>query len=167
MYVAFNEIPVHARIWVYQADRAFAPDEKKLVEEKLKDMCSQWNAHGAPLYCSFALPYDHFVLLAVDESRTGASGCSIDGSVRSLKEIQQITGIGFFNRRNLAFLLHGKPMVIPQSEFKSRWEDGTLTGDTLTFNNLVATKGDWVSGWQVPVKSSWLASLVPKSTVDN
>ncbi len=167
MFIPFKEIPPHARVWVYQADRAFTTDEKALIDEKLTEMCENWNAHGTPLHCSYALPYNHFIVLAVDESKAGASGCSIDGSVRSLKEIQAATGIDFFNRRNLAFLVQQELMVMPQAEFKTRWADQTLTGETLTFNNLVATKADWETGWHVQVKDSWLVTLIPKSAVAN
>ncbi len=95
MHVPFEKLPGHSRLWIYQANRPLTADEKEYLTQGLKDLCDQWSAHGVPLRTSFALPFDRFVVLAVDE---GASGCSIDSSVRFLKGLQEKLGIDFFDR---------------------------------------------------------------------
>ncbi|MBY0434139.1 MAG: hypothetical protein K2U26_08530, partial [Cyclobacteriaceae bacterium] len=156
MYVTFETMPSHARVWVYQAGRSFTVAEQNLIVSSLRQMCEQWKAHGTPLHTSFTLPHNHFLVLAVDKQQAGVSGCSIDGSVRAIKELQQQTGIDFFDRTAIAFYVHGAVVLHPMSQLKFLFESGALSGSSLTFNNLVDTKGDFDSRWLQPVAETWV-----------
>jgi hypothetical protein len=165
MYFPFDSLPAHSRIWIYQANRALSQAESEYVSVHLKKLCEQWTAHNMPLHASFLLSFDHFIILAVDEQQADASGCSIDGSVHFLKSLQQEVGIDFFDRSRVAFLLDAKISLAPLSELKTLFENRTLSADTITFNNAVTTKADWVSHWQGPVRGTWLTRYLPKTVV--
>ena len=165
MYIPFETLPDHSRVWIYQSNRAFTSLEKEGLESGLKALCEQWFAHGTPLHTSYILAFDQFVIMAVDERQHGASGCSIDGSVRFLKELQSKAGLDFFDRSAVAFVVNGKIEVYPLTQLKTLFENQTLTAASVTLNNLVGTKAEWISGWQIPVKNSWLAKYLPKTAV--
>lgn len=165
MYVKFELLPDHSRVWVYQSTRAFTDSEKEELTKGLTSLSNQWSAHGTPLHTSFTIAFDQFVIMAVDEQLQGASGCSIDGSVRYLKSLQSALGLDFFDRSGIAFLENGKVKVYPMTELKSLFDTQTLSAGTITFNNLVNTKAEWSSQWQVAVKNSWMARFLPKMTV--
>ncbi len=154
-----------ARVWVYQANKKFAQDQKEFLSAGLRDLCEEWSAHGAPLHTSFTLSHDQFVIMFVDEQHLGASGCSIDNSVRFLKSLQDKIGLDFFNRTQVAFLLDGSVVLYDLAELKTLFENHTLSGNTITFNNLVNNKEEWEKQWQVPAKNSWMARYLPKSVV--
>ncbi len=155
-------MPGHARLWIYQANRALTASEKEYLGEGLKDLCDQWSAHGVPLRTSYTLPFDRFAVLAVDE---GASGCSIDSSIRFLKGLQGKLGIDFFDRSQVAFLKDGKVISFSLKDLKGMFENQALTADTIAFNNLVVTKEEWEKQWQSTVRDSWIARHLPKSAV--
>ena len=165
MYQSFDSLPAHARLWIYQANRTFNTVEKEQLFNGLKDLCEQWSAHGTPLRTSFTIQFDQFVIMAVDEKVNGASGCSIDGSVRYLKSLQDQLGIDFFDRTCVAFLQEGKIIVHPFAGIRNLFESYTLLAETVTFNNTLTTKGEWEKHWKVPVKESWLARYLPKTAV--
>lgn len=165
MYLPFESMPEHTRLWIYQADRQFEPSEKILLEKGLRNLCDEWAAHGTPLRTSFSIFFNRFVILSVDERAAGASGCSIDGSVRYLKGLQAELGLDFFDRTQVAFFSKNEVLTFPVSALKQLFENGTLTADTLTFNNLVTTLGEWKNSWQIKVKESWLTRYLPKTTV--
>ena len=165
MYRSFDSMPAHARLWIYQANRSFSTAEKEQLFNGLKDLCEQWSAHGTPLHTSFTIQFDQFVIMAVDEKVNGASGCSIDGSVRYLKSLQDQLGIDFFDRTCVAFLQEGKIIVHPVVGIRNLFESYALLAETVTFNNTLTTKGEWEKHWRVPVKDSWLARYLPKTTV--
>src|SRR3954471_24158585 len=98
MYTTFDSMPADSRLWVYQANRKFTSGEKEILEKGLTELCTQWKAHGAPLRTSFTIVYNLFVVIAVDEQVHGASGCSIDGSVRYLHGLQHDLNLDFFDR---------------------------------------------------------------------
>lgn len=164
MYVPFSQMPPHARIWIYQSDASFASSRESLAAG-LRALCEQWMVHGSPLHCSFELLHDHFIVLAADESRAGASGCSIDSSVRALKAIQQSLGIDFFKRTMVAAWVDEHVQLIPRTEIARRILDKTLTPDTPTFNNLISSKGELATSWRIPIRESWVAALIPTDVV--
>src|SRR2546423_1026661 len=148
MYIPFEQLPSHSRVWIYQAGRSFSLVEEKIISESLKDFCSGWVAHGNPLQTSFKIEYNQFIILSVDESSAGASGCSIDGSVRTLKELENQLNINFFDRTKVAFLVDDKIQTYALSQLNSLFESGRLKATTPSFNNLVATKSEWEANWK-------------------
>jgi hypothetical protein len=165
MYLPFETMPGHSRVWVYQANRKFSPGEQQLLSAGLQALCEQWSTHGAPLHTSFSIQHEQFVIMAVDEQHLGASGCSIDGSVHYLIGLQEKLGIDFFDRTRVAFLLNGVVVQHHLAELKTLFQNQILFGDTHAFNNVVGTKSDWEKHWQVEVRNSWLARYLPPSAV--
>jgi hypothetical protein len=165
MYKTFESMPDHARIWIYQANRRLSPTDAAALSSGLTQMCGEWAAHGVPLHTSFKILHDQFIVLAVDEAANGASGCSIDGSVRVLKDLQKGLGLDFFDRATVAFDQDAKVVVYPHAEIRNLLEKKALSADTITFNNTLTTKGELKAGWRVAIKDSWLARYLPKTAV--
>lgn len=163
MFVPFSQLPSTARVWVFQSHRAFTPEEEKEIASRLRAFTEEWVVHGAPLDTSFELPHRHFIVLAADESRQAASGCSIDSSVRVLKEIEQAFDVRLFERDNIGFYIGGNVVLFPLGVLKEKFSDGMLTADTLAFNNLVNTKADFQERWIVRAGDTWLKRYLPKS----
>jgi len=165
MYVPFEHLPDHTRLWIYQADRKFSEVEEKVINEELQIFCELWMAHGNPLNTSFKIERAQFLILAVDEGVTGASGCSIDGSVRLLKSLQERMGIDFLSHSKVAFLIDGDVKLILVRELKQAFTAGILGPGTPTFHLLAGTKGVWERDWILSVEKTWLAKYLPKTPV--
>ncbi len=164
MYSAFESLPPYARIWVYQADRALNEAEATRVHVDIRAFCDGWEVHGQPLKTSYQLVSNQFLILAVDEGVHHASGCSIDGSVRVLKNLQA-QGIHFLDASKIAFLLEEGVVLYSRLELKALFAAGVLTGQTITFNNLVATKHELDTHWKIPVEKSWMAKYLANHTL--
>ncbi len=162
MLVPFEELLPQSKLWVYQTNRVFTKAEKEIIEAAANAFCEQWLAHGHPLKTSFKLLHDHFVVLAVDQSESGASGCSIDGSVRMLKELQAALGIDFFDRSTIAFLVDEKIMLYKVNELRGLFAEGILTGESQAFNNAMSSKADFENTWLTSVNHNWLSKYIPK-----
>jgi len=165
MFVPFASLPDTSRIWTYQSARKFDTQEVKEITKMATSFCEQWTAHGHPLKTSFKIDYQQFLILAVDEASTGTSGCSIDGSVRMLKQLQSDIGTDFFERTKIAFLIENEVTLIDTSLLKKAFADGVLNSASLTFNSLVATKEELEKRWIVPAGKTWLSKYLPKSAV--
>ena len=92
-----------------------------------------------------------------DESASGVSGCSTDGSVRLIKEIEASFKTPLFDRLSLAFLIKEKVQVIPFSQVSYALENHFVDENTLYFNNTVGTKAELETKWIIPLRDSWLA----------
>ncbi|EKB48376.1 hypothetical protein B879_03012 [Cecembia lonarensis LW9] len=150
-------MPDDSRIWVYKADRRFNNSELVFVKEKLEQFCEQWNTHGSLMPTSFDIRFDQVIILAVDESRLGASGCSIDSSVRALKGIEQELGINLLDQGKVGFMNEGSKLEVSQAlGIKSKVEEGILQADTIVLNPVVQRKSDLQNNWMISAKKSWL-----------
>ena len=156
MLIPFKNMPKNARVWIYQANRELNSEESAFAIQESESFCEQWAAHGHELNCSCQLTHNRFLVLAVDELIELPSGCSIDSSVHLMRHLEKNLGIDFFDRTNIPFLRDGNVFMEPLTNLKSKIQKGTITRETLTFNNLVPTIGALESSWTVPVQDTWL-----------
>ena len=166
MLLPFDKLPDHSRLWIYQASRSLNSGEVSIISDKLSAFTSEWSAHGIPLKASFDIRFNQFVILAADEHQQEASGCSIDDSVRTVKEIEETIGnVDLFDRRRIAFLKTNDVITIPMEDLKKEFNNGVWHGGTLVFNNLISKKGELTSGWLVPAEITWLKRYLPSETI--
>ena len=165
MFVPFDSIAGHSRVWIYQADRKISSSEKDIIFKELTAFTEQWQVHGQPMKTSFQVYFDHFIVLAADEGYNAASGCSIDGSVRILKSLGEQLHIDFFDRTKVAFQKDGDIIILQLNSLKQKNKEGQWNGKTVAFNNLVATKDELLTKWQVPAAETWLSRYLSDEKV--
>jgi hypothetical protein len=157
MYLDFKQMPKHARVWVYQADRKLTTEEIIWIKERLEAFCAQWNTHGALMPTSFTIVFDQVIVMSVDESKLGASGCSIDSSVRTLKEIETKLGINLLDQGKVSFQVGGQNFFVTSAfQVKDKIQQGMLNPETLILNPLVKTKEELEEQLLIQAKDSWL-----------
>lgn len=166
MFVPFESLPDHARIWIYQSNRKINSQEVNIISETLAAFTERWSVHGVPMPGSFVIRFDQFIILAADENAVSASGCSIDDSVRTMKDLGKLIGIDLFDRSQIAFKNGENILMVTMSELKKQYQSGVWGNDSLLFNNLINTKGDLDRRWLVPAATTWVSRYIPGETVD-
>lgn len=149
-----------SRVWIYQANRLFSIGEALEIERMIESFRNQWNTHGQSNKNFIQLLFGQFLILMADETSHAISGCSIDSSVRFIKDIETKFKVSMFDRQALAFYVKDKVQVIPMSQLQYAHDNNFISGETLFFNNLVRTRKEFLNQWIVPAKSSWLATKV-------
>jgi hypothetical protein len=157
MYIPFQQLPPHSRIWIYQASRPLTDAEVEALQPVLTRFVEEWSSHGQRLQASAQVFHNQFLVIANDEDVNSPSGCSIDASVRFVKQLEQELHVAFFDRTQLAFLQDGKVVAIPLKAVKEEVSAGSLTPDTLYFDNTVSTAGQLQQAWPRPAKETWLS----------
>ncbi len=154
-------MPDSARVWVYQADQKFTEAEEHAVRDRMRQFCEGWNTHGNLMPTSFELIESQILVLAVDESQLGASGCSIDSSVRTLRDLEHILKINLTDQGKISLKKSsGELRVIPALGVKARVSAGEIDLETQVINPLIQNKADLKNLWQ-PVRNSWLNKYFP------
>ncbi len=156
----FKHLPPSSRVWIYQSDRAFAAQESASIRSEVAAFVSQWLAHKAKVTGDGILLYDRFVILAADEDKLQVSGCSIDSTVRFIKELSNKYQVNFFDRFYTCYLHDGKVEGCNFEIFKERFAQGVVTDETIVFNNLVNTIEGLQNQWQLPLKDSWQSKFL-------
>jgi hypothetical protein len=143
------------RIWIYPCDRKLSEKEKSELSAKLEHFVKNvWAAHNVKLKAAYQIPYDHFIILSVDQEEVTASGCSIDSSVHFMQQIQKEYGLDFFNRQRMMYLKEGEIKSCTLSEIKDLHRSGELTEDTEVFNNTVSDSLAMQRSWKQPFRES-------------
>lgn len=151
----WEDFPDDSRVWIYNSSQAFSNQEVESINLELARFCQDWTSHNNQLFASAKVFHNKFIILMLDESKAGASGCSIDKSVALIKNLQQKYGKDLFNRMNFSFVENGQVISMEKEQFKEAFENGKLNDDTIVFDHLVKTKKALQSEWTKPLKDSW------------
>jgi len=147
------------RIWIYQSNLELTAQEVKQSLDKLSEFTEQWKAHGKQLAARAEVRYGRFIILFLDEEIAAATGCSIDKSVRLLKELQAELNIELFDRMSVAYRQDDAIKVASRSVFENLIEKGEVNENTIVFDNTVSNSEELASRWEVPMKQSWHARV--------
>ena len=156
----YRNLPDHTRVWVYQSNRELTDSEVIDIRNRSAIFAEQWAAHGSKLRAAIEVFYNRFLVIFVDEDHAEASGCSIDSSVQFVRDLEVNHNISLMDRMLLAYKQGDDIKVEKMADFETSMENGTITEETIVFNNLVATKGDFESSWEVKLKDSWHARML-------
>jgi hypothetical protein len=149
-------MPAHARAWIYKAPRALGQAEQRLVRERGAEFTEGWAAHGSPLDACVDVLHDRFVVISVDEEQALASGCSIDKSVAFIKRLEHDLKLMLTDRMVVVYEQDGHIRSCRLQELPELLKSGTITGDTIIFDDLVSTVGELRERFRVPLRASWM-----------
>ncbi len=155
MLADFKDLPDTSRVWVYQANRSFSEDELTELKGLLDEFITQWTAHGSQLKAGYDLPYNRFIIIALDQSQASASGCSIDASVRFIQDLEQKFEVELLDKMNVSYKQGEFVAYKPLQDFRQMAKDKAVSGNTIVFNNLVTNKHEYLHHWEVPASESW------------
>ncbi len=158
----YKELSDNSRVWIYQSDREFSLNEIQKIKNLGEEFLKTWNSHGAALHAAFEIFHNRFIAIFVDENHASASGCSIDKSVHFIKQIENTFSVSLFDRMKIAYRKNSEILTVPFSELAETFSlyFGEGRGEVITFNNLVSTKKEFETNWEIPLNKSWLAQSV-------
>lgn len=155
MYTEYNNLPNSSRIWIYQANRPFLVEELEYISAKALNFTETWQRHGEDLKASFTIKYNQFLIIAVDENFNNVSGCSIDASVRFVQSLEKELNIDLMDKLNVTFKDGDNINTVKLADFQEFAKQGKITNKTIVFNNMVNTKQDIETKWEVTANESW------------
>lgn len=155
-----NNLPSTSRVWIYQSNRILTDADVNKANELIQGFLPQWKSHGKDLAASIETLHNLFIVVTADEGVEAPSGCSIDSSVKLVKEIGAALNVDFFDRLVISYLQNDKIELSKMFHFQEKLKSGELSADTIVFNNLVENKAKFESAWMVPVKESWHKQLL-------
>ena len=149
-----------ARVWIYQANEPFSSGVIPEIAQHVQRFAAQWVSHSQQLRAGGAVMHDRFLVLAVDESQSGASGCSIDSSVQFVKQIGSHYQRDLFDRLRFSYEKDGQVHTVSKDEFAQRYQQGEIDDNTIVFDPLVKTVGEMSTAFRKPLGQSWHARFV-------
>ncbi|MFS4457190.1 ABC transporter ATPase [Maribacter sp. 2304DJ31-5] len=160
MLTDFKNLPDTSRVWIYQSNRTFTEDELNEITRELDDFMDNWTAHGNDLKAGYEIKYKRFFIIALDQGPQSATGCSIDASVHFIQYLEKKYNVVLLDKMNVSFKQGEYVAYKPLIDFKKMAKQKSVSKNTVVFNNLVATKGEYQEHWEVPASESWHARFL-------
>lgn len=159
--VPFEALGNGSRVWVFSAEPALDSAAAARLLSRVDAFLSQWVAHGSPLTCGRAWSDDRFLVVGVDQNTAHASGCSIDGLYRALKEFEAENGVSLLSRDAVYFRDEkGDVKAVSRDTFIELSSSGTIAADTVVFDTSVNTLAEWRERFELPAAGSWHRALL-------
>ena len=160
----FESLPDSSRVWVFGSAKPLAEKERAELTTRVDEFLSDWKAHGDPLTAAKKISDDRFLTIAVDQDSAHASGCSIDGLFRSLRELEQKMGTSLLDRSLVYYSGDGGIHAVSRDQFSGLASAGKIDADTKVFDPTVTTLGEWRARFQSRAGDSWHAGLLAASS---
>jgi|TARA_B110000902_G_scaffold214126_1_gene245954 hypothetical protein len=154
MLADFNTLPEEARIWVYASEKALTEDQQSHILTYIAEHLKGWNAHKVPLTAGVTILENHFIVVALDEGKNGASGCSIDTLQKTIQELEKELSISLMNRLNVFCRIDNKIQCIPSFKLESM-----AKADTPFYDLTILAKSD-LNTYLKPISEGWCVYLV-------
>ena len=154
MLADFNTLPVSSRIWLYAAEKALTTEQQKHILTYIAEHLKGWNAHKAPLTAGVTILENHFIVVALDEGKNGASGCSIDALQKIIQELEKDLSIALMNRLNVFCKIGEGIKVIPSFKL------GDIANKDTLFYDLTIQRKEELSNYLKPIKEGWTKSYL-------
>ena len=148
--------PEESRVWIYQADRPVSEAQVSEVNQLVDRFTERWTSHSRDVRATGGLLHDRFLVLVADETKAGVSGCSIDSSVEFVRQLGSHCKVDFMDRVHFAYIEDEEVRTTHMHALADLVSSGQVDDSTLFFDNLVKTKGDFVSSWVKPLGDSWM-----------
>ena len=154
MLADFNTLPKESRIWIYSSENSLTEDQQSHILTYIAEHLKGWNAHKVPLTAGVTILENHFIVIALDEGKNGASGCSIDTLQKTIQALEKDLSIALMNRLNVFCKIGEVIKVIPSFKL-----GGIANKDTL-FYDLTIQRKEELSNYLKPIKLGWPKSYL-------
>jgi hypothetical protein len=159
--VPFDTLPDASRVWIFGSDRPLSEAGTTALLKGVEEHLANWKAHGAPLTVGSQLRDHRFLVIAVDQSTAGATGCSIDGLFRVLQGLEPTVGANLVGGGRV-FYRDSQAVVqsTTQGEVPALVASGAITKDTVVFDTSLTDLGAFRAGFEKRAKESWIRPLM-------
>ena len=159
--VPFEALPDSARVWVFGSDKPLSAEGTTALLDGVDRHLAEWKAHGAPLTVSRDWRDGRFLVVAVDQSTAGATGCSIDGLFRVLQQLEHTVGASLVGGGRVFYRDdHGGVQSAERSEVSTLSGSGVITKDTVVFDTSLTDLGTFRACFERRAKESWVKELL-------
>ena len=102
------------------------------------------------------MPYNRFIVVALNETLQNASGCSIDALMNLIQILEKEFDLILLDRMNVLYRDKSKNInYLTLKDFVKMVKSKSINSKTTVFNNLVTNKEEYMNSWEVPAIDSW------------
>ncbi len=154
--IDFDLIDNQAKAWVYTSNLEFTDSQLADIEKYAEVFLSQWDSHGKLVKGAFQILKNRFIAVFADTEGDTMCGRAQDGSVKFIKELEEILEVKLMDRMLVAYDNNGVVEILPFMELRNKIASGEISKTTNFYNGLVTTKEEFLTDWERPIEGSWI-----------
>jgi hypothetical protein len=160
--IPLNTLPDDSRLWCFGASRALDASRTERLFDSMRAFVTEWTAHRRDLQAGFDWLHGRFLLIGVDESRAGASGCSIDALTGHLRNLGVELDLDLLDSMPVWFRdPAGDIRMVSRADFSDLAAQGEVSADTPVFDLTLTRLGDVrAGGLETATGCAWHRSLL-------
>ena len=102
------------------------------------------------------MPYNRFIVIALNQNLQNASGCSIDSLMNIIQIFEKEFDLILLDRMNVLYRDKTRKIeYLTLKDFVKMVKYKSINSSTTVFNNLVINKKEYMDLWEVPAINSW------------
>lgn len=152
MIVSFSELPDSSKIWIFPSSRKFYDTELPVVIAEIESFLKDWTQ----LTCGFKLEYDRFIIFGVDTSTENLTLKQHDDLTIFIQKLEQTYQVTLLDRINVCYKQGDFVQYKDLIDFKKMLKAGSLSKQTIVFDNMLTEKEYLEYDWEIPITESWL-----------
>lgn len=160
MIVDFDAIPDWSKIWIFPSSRKFYEQEISELKESIEAFLNNWANENQLFNCAYKLKYDRFIIISVDDTALNLSLQTHDALSLFIQELEKKFEVTLLDKINVCYkqgeFVQYKDIV----EFKKMMKDKGVSSKTIVFDNMITTKEELESNWEINIMDSWLGRFL-------
>ena len=163
MRLPITDLPDTSRLWSFHTATPLTAEQEQHFRSRLESFLATWAAHRKEMHTAYELREGQLLLVAVDDSHVGPSGCSIDALVHELQAIEQEMGVELIDAPDVLYRRNdGTLAAATRPGFRTLAESGEVNNSTVVFDRTAQRLGDLREGrFELPASQSWHAKAFP------
>lgn len=155
MQVAFEKLPSTAKIWIFPSSRKFYKEELEELEGYLSNFIDMWRHDGYEIISAFKIRFNRFIIVGIDDTIDPIRTEIIDSLMTKVFALQTKYRVELIDKLNVCFKQGDYVQYKELKEFKKLIKNKSISSKTLVYNNLIHTKAELQSDWEIPLEESW------------
>lgn len=157
MLVEFDQLEANAKLFLYPSDKKFHPELFTAVENKLEVFVKEWSNNN-DIEAGFSIKYQRFIIIAVNNTKPITTSI-IDELVTFIFKLQLEHELELLDKLNVCFKQGEYVQYKDVKAFKQLIKNKSVNQNTIVFDNLINTKEELESDWELPAEDTWYARM--------
>ena len=158
MSTDFKNMPEDAKIWIFPSRKKFYANEIEGLENKISVFTKTWMDNNPTLKATSFLKYNRFVVICAT-LETAISTTITNELIAFIIALQADYNTELMDKMNACFKQGEYVQYKELKDFKKLIKDKAVNKNTIVFDNLVATKQEFETYWELPASESWYGNM--------
>lgn len=157
MLVDFNQLENNAKVFLYPSNKKFHAELLSEIETKVTNFVTQW-CEKNDIEAGFDIKHQRFIIIAINNTKP-ITTTIIDELVSFIFTLQLEHEIELLDKLNVCFKQGEFVQYKDVKEFKKLIKNKSVNKNTIVFNNLINTKEELESDWELPAEDTWYSRM--------